>query len=73
MKSQVSFKYDGNHNTGLIVQILKNKLENLRYKIVPETKFVNRIFVYSSESEEKTLNICKGIQCFAVIDNTGNI
>jgi len=68
MKSQVSFKYDGSHNKELIVKILKSRLKGLKYKVEQEVSNVFRIYVASTESEEKTFSVCYGIQCFCVLD-----
>lgn len=68
MKSQVSFKFDGQHNKEIIISILKSRLENFKYKIEYEGSHIYRIYVGSSESKEKTMIVCKGIQCYAVYD-----
>lgn len=68
MVSQVSFKFDGSHNADPIVSILKKRLQNLKYKIEKEGQFVYRIYVGSTQTKEETLNVCKGIQHFAMYD-----
>ena len=68
MKSQVSFKFDGEHNTEFVIKILKNRLKGVKYKIELETRNVYRIYVASIEPKEKTFSVCYGIQCFCVYD-----
>lgn len=70
MKSQVSFKFDGEHNTNLIISILKKRLQSVKYQVEKETRNVFRIYVASTDKKEKTFAVCYGIQCFAVYDFT---
>jgi hypothetical protein len=73
MKSQVSFKFDGEHNKQPVVNILKQRLKGLKYKIETETKNVYRIYVGSSQTTEEVFNICYGIQCFAILDSNRDL
>ena len=70
MKSQVSFKFDGEHNKGIVIGILREKLMDFRYKLETEGQNVFRIYVASSESKEKTYEVCYGIQSFVVYDQS---
>lgn len=73
MFSQVSFKFDGEHNKEFVIRILKERLKGLKYKIEKEGRNVYRIYVASSEGEEKTFEVCYGIQSFVVIDHNRNL
>lgn len=66
MTSQVSFKFDGNKEP--ILNLLKQQLRGLKYKIETEGQNVYRIYVASLEDEKKTFDVCSKIQCFAVYD-----
>jgi len=68
MNSQVSFKFDGEHNKQPIISILGQRLEGLKYKIETNSNNIYRIYVASMESKEKTLNVCRGIQSNAIFD-----
>lgn len=69
MKSQVSFRYSGSHNTPFIKQILRSELKEARF-LVEETGYnIYRIYVASKNEREKVFNACYGIQCFCVYDN----
>lgn len=68
MTSQVSFKFDGEHNIQLLVSILKQRLKGLKYKIETESRNIYRIYVASLEDKQKTFDVCFGIQCFVVYD-----
>ena len=68
MKSQVSFKFDGEHNKQGVLNVLNQNLKGLKYKIEKETRNVYRIYVASEEGEDKTFKVCYGIQCFCVRD-----
>lgn len=68
MKSQVSFKFDGEHNKKPVISILKSSLKGMRFLIENENKFCFRIYVGALETEEKVLKICRVIQCFSVLD-----
>ena len=70
MKSQVSFKFDGSHNKQPIVDLLNNRLPGMKYVIEKLSDYVYRIYVVSTAHEAKTLNICQGIQNFAIYDST---
>jgi hypothetical protein len=72
-KSQVSFKFDGGHNKNLVVGILQRRLKGLKYKIENESRNVYRIYLASTESKEKTFDVCFGIQCFCVYDFSRNL
>ena len=68
MESQVSFKFDGEHNKAPVLAILRKKLEGFRYEMVNEPSCI-KIYVASTQSKEETLNVCKGIQNFALYDS----
>lgn len=67
MESQVSFRFDGWHNKPYIIEILK-QLKGMRYTIEMANKYVFRIYVGAEETDEKVMQVCKGMQCFAVFD-----
>lgn len=67
MKSQVSFKFDGEHNKPYIIKILK-QLKGMKYLIENINNHVFRIYVGAEETEEKVMKICKGMQSSAVYD-----
>lgn len=69
MISQVSFKFDGEHNKQPVVSALKQRLKGLKYEIEAEGRNVFRIYVASLEDKEKAFSVCYGIQCFAVYDH----
>ncbi len=68
MKSQVSFKFEGETSHLYIVALLKANLEGLKYKIEPVNKFTFRIYVGSIKSDVETMRICRLIQSNAVYD-----
>jgi hypothetical protein len=71
MTSQVSFKFDGEHNKSFLLKTLKSKLKGFKYKIENENshKTVFRIYVASLESAKKTFDVCFAIQCNVVYDS----
>lgn len=73
MKSQVSFKFDGRHNQRPILNILKESIKNLNYKIETESRNVYKIYVAGSCGKEDTFNVCRGIQCNSILDNNKNL
>lgn len=73
MQSQASFKFDGSHNEGYVVSILKKGLKGLKYRVTREGFNVYRIYVGAQEPKEKTFHVCYGIQCFVVYDNTKDL
>ncbi len=73
MKSQVSFKCEGEHTKQQIINILTGKLKGFKYIIENENEFVYRIYIASEETEEKTFNICYNIQSNVVFDYTKEI
>jgi len=73
MKSQVSFRFDGSHNTSIILQILRKELKGFVYSIEQLNECTYRIYVASKEDIQKTFNACFGIQCFCVYDDTKEI
>ena len=68
MKSQVSFRYSGSHNTSEIVRVLKSKLKGLKYSVSSVGCDIYKIYVASEDGEVKTFNVCRGIQCFCKYD-----
>ena len=68
MTSQVSFKFEGEHIKQTVVHLLKKRLKGFKYQTEKEGMFIYRIYVASTESKEKTLHICRGIQSNAVYD-----
>ena len=71
MKSQVSFEFDGEHNKDGIANILRMRLTGVRYKFktIDSRANLHRVFV-ASDDKEKTFEVCRGIQCFCVWDNS---
>lgn len=73
MKSKVSFTFDGRHNLTPIKNILTSKLTLVEFKVennsLGRLKNSFRIYVSAKEDEMEVLKVCKGIQCFAMLDS----
>lgn len=70
MKSQVSFVFDGSHNTSMIKSILKDELKGVKTFVETINNCTYRIYVSSKETKEKVMHVCRGIQCYSVYDDT---
>ncbi len=73
MKSQASFKFEGEHNTEGVLLCLRTYLPDVKHLIEKEGQFVFRIYVASSLSARETLEACKRINHSALYDSTRNI
>ena len=73
MKSQVSFVYDGNHNTAMIKHILKENLNGVKTYIETLDLCTNRIYIAANETAGKVLHICHGMQSNSVLDDSRDI
>jgi hypothetical protein len=70
MKSQVSFTFDGIHNEDAIKLILRKNLKKMKCFIAKEGYNLYRCYVGADNTNEEVMDVCKGMQNFAVYDST---